>query len=129
MAKKTYIPSDGAEPISQIGATLEALAETIAARRSGGEGSYTHKLLTEDESFVLGKVVEEANEVAEAAEEGDVDHLRYEAADVVYHLMVVLERHGIALDEFAAELNMRMKENERPCGGVLLRDGFVKRGK
>ena len=39
-----------------------------------------------------------------------VDHLRYEAADVVYHLMVVLERYGIDLDEFAAELNDRMTD-------------------
>ena len=46
-----------------------------------------------------------------------VDHLRYEAADVVYHLMVVLERYGIDLDEFAAELNHRMTEGERPQGG------------
>ena len=43
-----------------------------------------------------------------------IDHLRYEAADVVYHLLVVLERHGIGLDEFAAELNNRMTDAERP---------------
>lgn len=129
MEQKTYIPSDKEEPVSQIGATLEALSVTIAARAAGPSESYTHRLLTEDESLVLSKVVEEANEVAEAAEEGEVDHLRYEAADVVYHLMVVLERHGISLEEFAAELNMRMNEDERPQGGVLLHDGFVKRGK
>lgn len=58
-----------------------------------------------------------------------VDHLRYEAADVVYHLLVVLERYGIDLDEFAAELNTRMTEEERPEGGVRLFDQYVKRGK
>ena len=58
-----------------------------------------------------------------------VDHLRYEAADVVYHLLVVLERYGISLDEFAAELNTRMTEEERPTGGVRLYDEYVKRGK
>lgn len=58
-----------------------------------------------------------------------VDHLRYEAADVVYHLLVVLERYGISLDEFAAELNTRMTEDERPAGGVRLYDEYVKRGK
>ncbi len=58
-----------------------------------------------------------------------VDHLRYEAADVVYHLMVVLERYGIDLDEFAAELNDRMTEGERPQGGVRLYEEHVRRGK
>lgn len=126
---KTYIPSNKEQSVSQIGATLEALADTIAKRRLGSEESYTRRLLIEDESFVLSKVVEEAHEVVEAAKEQDVDHLRYEVADVMYHLMVVLERHDIPLDEFAAELNMRMREDERPSGGVLLHEGFVKRGK
>ena len=58
-----------------------------------------------------------------------VDHLRYEAADVVYHLLVVLERYGISTDEFAAELNERMIEVERPAGAIRLREGFVQRGK
>lgn len=126
---KIYVPSGEESPDSQIGATLEALANTIASRRTCGVKSYTHKLLNEDESFLLGKVTEEAQEVVEAAQEDNVDHLRYEAADVLYHLMVVLERHDISLDEFAAELNMRMKENERPYGGVLLHEAFVQRGK
>lgn len=55
--------------------------------------------------------------------------MRYEAADVVYHLLVVLERYGITLDEFAAELNNRMTEGERPHGAVRLHDEFVRRGK
>ncbi|WP_080799105.1 phosphoribosyl-ATP pyrophosphatase [Arabiibacter massiliensis] len=58
-----------------------------------------------------------------------VDHLRYEAADVVYHLLVALERYGIGLDEFAAELNDRMTEAERPEGAVRLHEDHVKRGK
>ena len=58
-----------------------------------------------------------------------IDHLRYEAADVVYHLLVVLERYGIDLDEFAAELNNRMTDAERPNGGVRLYEEHVERGK
>ena len=83
--------------------------------------------------------MEEAGEVALAAKdagaaEGDArdaatDHLRYEAADVVYHLLVVLERYDIPLDEFAAELNMRMRADERPEGAVMLKPEHVKRGK
>ena len=58
-----------------------------------------------------------------------IDHLRDEAADVVYHLLVVLERYGIGLDEFAAELNNRMTDAERPEGGVRLHEDHVKRVK
>lgn len=129
MSKKTFIPEGQKEPASHIGATLEALAATISARQNFGGKSYTKDLLSGDETVLLGKVTEEAAEVVDAAQEGDIDHLRYEAADVVYHLLVVLERYGIPLDEFAAELNMRMKETERPEGAVRLLDGFVNRGK
>ena len=142
MLKKTYIPEGETTPVSQIGATLEALAATIAARRSAGEESYTHRLLAGNADALLMKVMEEAGEVAlaakdaeacaaagdEAATDAAVDHLRYEAADVVYHLLVVLERYGIELDEFAAELNNRMTEAERPSGGVRLFEEHVKRG-
>lgn len=129
MSKKTYVPEGQAAPASQIGATMESLAETIAARKDAGEGSYTYRLLNGNVDNVLKKVMEEAGEVALAAKDGEPDHLRYEAADVVYHLLVVLERFGIELDEFAAELNMRMREDERPEGAVRLFDEFVKRGK
>ena len=150
MSQKTYIPSGEMPPSSQIGATFEALAATIAARREAGEESYTYRLLTGSLDGVLKKVMEEAGETALAAsiaasgavDETDelavdlppeydaaIDHLRYEAADVVYHLLVVLERYGIGLDEFAAELNNRMTDAERPEGGVRLHEDHVKRGK
>ena len=149
-------------PASQIGATLEALAATIAARREAGEESYTHRLLSGPADEVLKKVMEEAGETALAAKDVEswacsslaatlavagadaddalsvelppeydaaVDHLRYEAADVVYHLLVALERYGIGLDEFAAELNTRMTDAERPQGAVCLHEEHVKRGK
>ena len=49
---------------------------------------------------------------------------------MVYHLMVLLERCGIGLDEFAAELNTRMtaEEIEERGGVVLLKPEFVNRG-
>ena len=147
MPIKTYLPENEQPPASPIGATLEALAATIAARRDADEGSYTHRLLTDSPDTVLKKVMEEAGEVALAAKDVEswscsslavelpaeyheaVDHLRYEAADVVYHLLVVLERYGIDLDEFAAELNNRMTDAERPEGAVRLYENHVKRGK
>ena len=166
MTEKTYIPEGEAAPASQIGATLEALAATIAARREADDTSYTHRLLTGNVDAVLKKVMEEAGEVALAAKDVEgwatssiaalmgfeaaagntacadalsvqlpaeygqaVDHLRYEAADVVYHLLVVLERYGVSLDEFAAELNNRMTDAERPAGAVRLHEQYVRRGK
>ena len=128
-SSKTYMQEGQVPPASHIGATLEALASTIAARANAGEESYTYRLL-QDEALLLSKVTEEAAEVAEAAlKEGDEDHLRYEAADVVYHLLVVLQKHGISLDEFAAELNMRMTQEELPEGALLLHEEYINRGK
>ena len=130
---KTYLSDDRTPPQSQIGASLESLAHTIHERRNAGDESYTHRLLTGDIDTLLKKVAEEAHEATLAAKEGDdaqVNHLRYEAADVVYHLMVLLERCGIGLDEFAAELNTRMttEEIEERGGVVLLKPEFVNRG-
>ena len=167
MSDKTYIPEGQTAPASQIGATLEALAATIDARRDAGEESYTYSLLSGSPDKVLKKVMEEAGEVVLAAKDVEswatsslaaaiafesaqaqevvdpeclavqlpseyeqaVDHLRYEAADVVYHLMVVLARYGVSIDEFAAELNNRMTEAERPEGAIRLREENVQRGK
>ncbi len=162
MSDKTYLPAGETPPASQIGATLEALAATIAARRDAGEESYTHRLLAGPADDVLKKVMEEAGDTALAAKDVEswvtsslaatlavagadvddalsvelppeydaaVDHLRDEAADVVYHLLVALERYGIGLDEFAAELNTRMTDAERPQGAVRLHDEHIKRGK
>lgn len=145
-ANKTYLPEgeDALQIDSQIGATMEALAQTIAARRDAGEESYTYRLLTGDLDKLLKKVCEESLEVSLASKEtqmleaysadddaidASVDHLRYEAADVVYHLLVVLERFGISIDEFAAELNMRMTEQERPVGSIRLVEEHIRRGK
>ena len=129
MAEKTYSTEGQEPPESHIGATLEALASTIAARAEAGEESYTYRLL-QDPALLRAKIAEEAGEVAEAsAEEGGEDHLRYEAGDLVYHLLVMLVAHGISPDELAAELNMRMREDERPEGAILLHEQFLNRGK
>ncbi len=136
MSDKTFIPQGEEQPASQIGATLEALAATIHDRRTATDESYTHRLLSGSVDEPVKKVMEEAGEVALAAKDvdhgnndADRDHLRYEAADVVYHLLVVLERFDISLDEFAAELNARMRDDERPSGAVMLHADHIKRGK
>lgn len=93
-----------------IGETLEGLAATIHARRDvSPQESYTARLLTDVEDELLKKLAEEASEIIMACKDRDHDHIRYEAGDLVYHLLVTLERYGISLDELAGELNARMK--------------------
>lgn len=93
-----------------IGETICGLAEVIGSRRDADpEESYTALLLQSGEDKVLKKVVEEAVEVALACKDRDHDHIRYEAADLIYHLLVALEYHGVGIDELAGELDARRK--------------------
>ena len=91
-----------------IGETLTGLAEVIHGRADASpEVSYTAKLLQGEADSLLKKLAEEASEVIMACKDNDHDHIRYEAADLVYHLMVTLERYGITLEELAGELDAR----------------------
>ena len=93
-----------------IGEAISGLAATIHGRRDASpEQSYTARLLTGREDSLLKKLTEEATEVVMAAKDRDHDHIRYEAADLVYHLLVTLERYGVTIDELAGELNARMR--------------------
>ena len=92
-----------------IGQTLITLAATIHGRRDASAAeSYTARLFA-DPDKALGKVAEEAAEVIMACKDADHDHIRYEAGDLLYHLLVVLDAHDVGLDELAGELNARMK--------------------
>lgn len=91
-----------------IGVTMKGLAEVIHGRREASpETSYTARLLTGPEDKLLKKVAEEAAEVVMACKDEDHDHIRYEAADLVYHLLVTLERYGVTIEELAGELDAR----------------------
>lgn len=91
-----------------IGVTMKGLAEVIHGRREASpETSYTARLLTGPEDKLLKKVTEEATEVVMACKDEDHDHIRYEAADLVYHLLVTLERYGVTIEELAGELDAR----------------------
>ncbi len=136
--EKIYI-TEGSAPESQMGAALESLSKTIAARHKAADPqSYTYRLLSGNLDDLLKKLVEEAHETTLAAKDAlredaapeEVDHLRYEAGDVVYHLLVLLERWGVSLDEFAAEMNSRMTEDAIALrsGVVMLKPDFINRG-
>ena len=86
---------------------LEDLVNLARERKSNPvEGSYTNKLL-EDKSLAKEKVFEEINELVEAVEQ-DTNKI-HEAADVLYHLIVYLEKSGIKIEEVMKELNNRRK--------------------
>jgi phosphoribosyl-ATP pyrophosphohydrolase len=88
--------------------TLESLAKIVAERaRAGGERSYTRKLIEEGPAKAAKKLGEEAVETALAAVSGDKTALVAESADLLYHLLVVLESQGVPLSEVYAELERR----------------------
>jgi phosphoribosyl-ATP pyrophosphohydrolase/phosphoribosyl-AMP cyclohydrolase len=89
------------------GEALASLERTIAERRSERpEGSYTVGLL-EDPARIGDKVREEADEVARAASDESAERVAAEAADVLYHLAVLLASRGLGFADAFAELNGR----------------------
>lgn len=87
---------------------LPALARVIAARRDADpEASYTARLLRGGPRRPAEKVTEEAGELSAAALAGTADEVVAEAADLLYHALVLLEARGIGLDAVEAELGRR----------------------
>ena len=87
---------------------LERLARTIEERRSADpEKSYVARLLSADEDAVLKKIAEEATETVLAAKSGDRLHLVRETADLWFHCMILLARHGLTPADVLAELQRR----------------------
>ncbi|MEI2387919.1 phosphoribosyl-ATP diphosphatase [Breoghania sp. JC706] len=85
--------------------TLNDLADIVARRaRSGDPGSYTAKLIGKGIAKCAQKLGEEAVETAIAAVERDRAGVTSEAADLLYHLCVVLEASNVPLDDVMAEL-------------------------
>ena len=92
---------------------LDRLFATIAARKAAGDAaaSYTAKLLAAGVARCAKKFGEESVEAVIAAMEKDKTALAAESADVLYHLLVLLEASGVSLDEVIAELERRMAED------------------
>ena len=88
--------------------TVHDLAATIEARAaSGGEASYTRKLLDKGVAHCAKKMGEEAVETVIATLGDDREHIIAESADLVFHLLVLLKAAGVRLDEFEAVLEKR----------------------
>ena len=88
--------------------TIYKLAATIAARASTSpDSSYTAKLLHDGIDKCAKKFGEEAFELALAASSKDKAHTAQEAADVIYHLLVLLQASGISLADVEVVLAAR----------------------
>lgn len=88
--------------------TLSRLAATIEARKGADpDSSWTAKLLAKGPEKCAEKFGEEAVEAIIEAVKGDRERLTSEAADVLYHLLVMLTARDVSLKEVLAELERR----------------------
>ena len=88
--------------------TLEELVNLIRQRKnSSNENSYTNKLLS-DKKLSVNKIKEEISELLESIEKNS--NKVHETADVLYHLMVLLEANNIKIEDVMDELKKRQKK-------------------
>lgn len=88
--------------------TLHRLHDTIAERQQADpKSSYTASLLAEGVERVAKKFGEEAIELVIAAAGGNPKAAEAEAADLIYHWLVLMAASGISLDQVAAQLEAR----------------------
>jgi phosphoribosyl-ATP pyrophosphohydrolase len=91
--------------------SLDDLAAIVKTRaHSGDAGSYTAKLVAKGPARAAKKFGEEAVEAVIAAAQSDTPALISETADVLYHLLVVLEASGVPLDAVMQELESRTRQ-------------------
>jgi phosphoribosyl-ATP pyrophosphohydrolase len=111
IVKHAPVASEGTRTVNEAASVLAQLMATIEERRANPPpNSYTAKLFAGGVKKIRTKLVEEAAELFEAAAEPGAagrSHLVYEAADLVYHLFVLLASQGITLAELEQELARR----------------------
>mgnify|MGYP000415699785 CR=1 FL=1 len=92
--------------------SLSVLAATIAARKNADpDSSWTAKLLSKGPEKCAEKFGEEAIEAIIEAVKDDREKLTSEAADVLYHLLVMLASRDVALDDVLNELSRRQSQS------------------
>ncbi len=87
---------------------LDALYHVIQERRqAGGEKSYVASLFAKGLDKILGKIGEEATELAVAGKGGDKEQVVYEAADLLFHTLILLGHYDLPPERVYAELRRR----------------------
>ena len=88
--------------------TLKELEAVLIARRNADpDDSYVASLYAKGREQILKKVGEEAVETVLAGMAGERDEVVHEVADLIFHVMVMLQEQEITIDEVAAELQQR----------------------
>jgi len=94
--------------MSQIGEILDELYQVVIDRRDNPkEGSYTNYLLDKGIDKICKKIGEESSEVIIAAKNRQPAEVTYEAADLLYHLCVLLAEQNVSLEDVYTELRKR----------------------
>ena len=87
---------------------LARVAATIESRKGGDPGSsYVAALFAKGDDAILKKIGEEATETVMAAKDGDKIRVAAEVADLWFHCLVLLSRHGMGPADVLAELARR----------------------
>jgi phosphoribosyl-ATP pyrophosphohydrolase/phosphoribosyl-AMP cyclohydrolase len=105
--------SEAGEVGANVGAVLEEVYRVVSdRRREMPEGSYTTYLFEKGLNKILKKVGEESAETIIAAKDGDLEALKAETADLLYHLVVMLVERGLTLEDVGRVLAHRRKGGE-----------------
>ena len=91
---------------------LDELYEVLMDRKlNPKENSYTSKLLYHEKGInaILEKIGEECTELILAVKDGNIDDIIYEAADLIYHMMVLFVKLDIKLEDIWNELERRRR--------------------
>jgi len=95
-------------PDPALAGVLAAVAATIESRKdSEPAGSYVASLFARGGDAILKKIGEEATEVVMAGKDADPSKITYEVADLWFHCLVLLARHGLGPADVRAELARR----------------------
>ena len=101
LAKKDYNNTNPLTILNEVFATIEE------RKKNPKEGSYTNYLFDKGIDKILKKCGEEATEIVIAAKNPDAEELKYEIADFLYHLMVLMAECGLDWDDVVKELANR----------------------
>lgn len=103
----------GEEELDNVSSVFGRLENIIRDRRKRRpEGSYTAKLFQQGTGRIAQKVGEEAIETVVAALQQDREAVKEESADLLYHLIVLLEEQGLGISDVAGLLKKRMDKPE-----------------
>jgi phosphoribosyl-ATP pyrophosphohydrolase/phosphoribosyl-AMP cyclohydrolase len=106
---ETVLADVGETPAPGFEALAREFAVILDRKVHPKEGSYTNYLFDKGVEKICKKVGEESSEVIIAAMKGSNDELRYEAADMIYHLMVLMANQGLGWEDILQEIARRGK--------------------